>query len=201
MKARKWVWGVFITALVVTVILISLESLYVAVALVLGVVIILHRELWALLRKQKLPPADERVRENVTKAIRNSFIFFAVATALMMLPFGLDLLGKPGTLDVLSVLFLSVGLVYMLSYTYYDRAEPKMSAKLQGLLRVFLLTAGLSLGAAVISIFIHNVVGRLLAVEEPVFFIIGVIVAPLGVVVGLLGSLVVYIMGLTDRAC
>ena len=86
-------------------------------------------------------------------------------------------------------------------YIYYDRAEPKMSAKLQGLLRVFLLTAGLSLGAAVISIFIHNVVGRLLAVEEPVFFIIGVIVAPLGVVVGLLGSLVVYIMGLTDRAC
>lgn len=200
MKKKKWVWGIFITALVIAVIMISLENFYVAIALVAGMIILRYREIWSLLRWRRLPPVDERVRENTGKSIRNAFVFVALAIGVLLLPFGLDIIGKPGTLDVLSALFLSVGLVYFLSYLYYDRAEPRMTAKRQGLLRALLLIAGLSLGVGVIGVFLHNAVSMLSGgFEEPVFFIIGVIVAPLGVVVGLSGSLVVYIMGLSAK--
>ena len=62
--------------------LISLENFYVAVALVVGAVILRYREIWSLLRWRRLPPIDERVRENTGKSIRNAFVFFGLATAL-----------------------------------------------------------------------------------------------------------------------
>ena len=197
---KKLSWTIFIVALVVTVVLISLKAYYVAVALVAGTIIIMHRELWSLIKKRKLPPVDERVRLNTGRAIRNGFIFFAVATAILMLPFTVILTEGPDTVQVLAALFLSAGLVYLLSYIFYDRAEPKMNEKRLKLLKAFLLTAGMSVGAFIIGVFLHNALSGLLGVEEPVFFIISVILAPLGLAVGLIGSLVLFIMGLVGRS-
>jgi len=61
MKTRRLFLVVLIVALIVTIMLISLEQYYVAVALIVGTLIMRHRELWSLIKKRKLPPVDERV--------------------------------------------------------------------------------------------------------------------------------------------
>ena len=64
------------------------------------------------------------------------------------------------------------------------------------MLKTFLLVAGISLGAFIISVFLHNALSGLFGVEEPVFFIIAVIISPLAFAVGLIGSLVFFVKGL-----
>jgi hypothetical protein len=197
---KKLLWTVFIFTLVVVVVLIAAEQYYVAVALVVGLVILGHREIWSLLKHRKLPPVDERVRENTGKAVRNGFIYFAAATALLMLPFTEVITDNVQTVHVLAGLFLSAGLVYLLSYLYYDRAEPKMGGKSLKLLKTFLLIAGLSIGAFIISVFLHNALSALFGIEEPVFFVIAVIISPAALAAGIIGSLVMVIMGLARRS-
>ena len=199
MKTVKLFWVIFIITLIVTILLISIKAYYVAVALIAGTMVMRHRELWSLIRTRKLPPVDERVRENTGKAIRNGFIFFAAATAFLMLPFTVILTEGPDTVHVLGGLFLAAGLVYMLSYLFYDRAEPKMGERRLRMLKTFLLIAGIALGTFIISVFLHNALSGLFGVEEPVFFCIAVFAAPLALAVGLVGSLVLFIMGLVSQ--
>jgi len=196
MKAKTVILAVSITALVVTVILISLQAYYVAIALVVGTLIMGHREVWSLIRRRKLPVIDERVRENVSKSVRNGFIFLAIALAFLMLPFSVLIIEAPNTVNVLAGLFLAGGAVYLLSYLFYDRAEPRLSERSFKMLKIFLLVAGISLGVFIISVFLHNAISGLFKIEEPVFFAIAVFIAPLGMAVGLVGSLVIFIRGL-----
>jgi hypothetical protein len=196
---KKLSWTIFIAALLITIALIAAEQYYVAVALVVGVIIMMHRELWSLITRRKLPPVDERVKENTTRAVRNGFIYFAAVTAILMLPFTIGLTRGRDTIHVLAGLFLSAGLVYLISYLYYDRAQPRMSEKLLKLLKRFLQLAALSVAAFIVFVFLHNMLYALLGVEEPVFFILSVIVSPLALAVGLVGSLVVFIIGLARK--
>lgn len=115
MKKKRVLIAISITALVVTVILISLKTYYVAIALIVGTLIMGHRELWSLIRRRKLPPVDERVRENVSKSIRNGFVFLVAALAFLLLPFSVRLTEAPDTVNVLGGLFVSAGMVYLLS--------------------------------------------------------------------------------------
>ncbi|HEY50995.1 MAG TPA: hypothetical protein G4O20_04235 [Dehalococcoidia bacterium] len=202
MRTKKIFWSVAIMALVVAVILIAVEAYYVVVAFVVGLLLLGHRELWSLLRRRKMPPIDERVRENTGKSVRNGFIFFAVTTAFLMLPFSVRLVEGPDTVQVLGALFIAAGVVYLFSYLYYDRVCPRLSEGSLKLFKTFLLVAGISLGAAIISIFLHNAIYALIMhfwgadFEEPVFFIIATIVCPLGLAVGIIGSLVIFFQGL-----
>jgi hypothetical protein len=205
MKTKKVFWGVAITALVVAVILISLEAYYVVVAFLVGRLLMSYRELWSLLRRRKMPPIDERVRENTGKSVRNGFIFFVLATAFLMLPFSVRLVEGPTTVQVLGGLFIAAGAAYLFSYLYYDRVEPGLDGRRLKLLKTFILIAGISLGALIISIFLHNAISALAMhlfgteFEEPVFFIIATIICPLGLAVGIIGSLVIYLKGLFRR--
>jgi hypothetical protein len=199
MKTKRFLWAVFVVALVIAVFLIAMSQYYVVVALVIGALIMRHREIWSLVKTRKLPPVDERVRENTGKAIRNGFIFFAVATAIMMLPFGGVVSRNLDTVYILSALFLAAGLVYLLTYLFFDRAQPKMTLGRLKMLKTYLLIIGISVGVFIIGVFLHNAIYALFNVEEPVFFIIAVIVSPLALAVGLIGSLVVFIMGLAGR--
>lgn len=74
MKTKRAFIAVSVIALIVTIILISLKAYYVAVALIVGTLIIGYREIWSLIRRRKLPPIDERVKENTGKSVRNGFI-------------------------------------------------------------------------------------------------------------------------------
>lgn len=205
MRTKKVFWGVAITALVVAIILISLEAYYVVVAFLVGLLLMGHRELWSLLRRRKMPPIDERVRENTGKSVRNGFIFFVVATACLMLPFSVRLVEEPTTVQVLGGLFIAAGAVYLLSYLYYDRVEPGLDDRSLKLWKTFMLVAGISLGALIISIFLHNAIYAMTVhffdteFEEPVFFIIATIVCPLGLAVGIIGGLVIYLKVLFRR--
>jgi len=196
MKTKRVLLAVSITALIMTIILISLRAYYVAVALIVGTLIMGHREFWSLIRRRKLPPIDERVRENTNKSIRNGFIFFAAALAFLLLPFSVILIETPNIVHVLGGLFLSGGAVYLVSYLFYDQAEPKLGERGVKMLKTFLLVAGISLAAFIISVSLHNALSALFGTEEPVFFIIAVFVSPLGLAVGLIGSLVIFMQGL-----
>jgi len=198
MKGKKIVIAIFITALLVTVLLISFEAYYLAIALVAGVLLIGHREIWSLIMRRKLPPVDERVRQNINKAVRNGFIFLVIILAFLMLPFSVALTTTPSTADLLSGLFLSAGAVYSLSYIFYERVEPGLSEKGLKLFNGFLFSAAISLAVFIIGVFLHNVLSALLGVEEPVFFIISLI-SIITFAVGLLGSLVLYTGGLCHR--
>ena len=211
MKAKKVFLAVVITALILTIVLISLRAYYVVVALVIGALLMGHRELWSLLRRRKLPPIDERVRENTSKAIRNGFIFFVIATAFLMLPFSVKLIEAPDTVHVLGGLFIAAGAVYLLSYLFYDRVKPQLGERGLKMLKIFLLMAGISLGAFIISVFLHNAIyglfihffgqdfwDRVGLGDEPVFFFIAII-SVLSFVVGLIGSFVMFIKGVFSK--
>jgi hypothetical protein len=197
--AKKLLWTVLIITLVVTVLLIAVKQYYVAVALFLGIIIMRHREIRSLLTGRGMPPADERVRENESRAIRNGFIYFAAATAFLMMPFGEIVTDRLDTPHVLGALFLSSGLVYMLSYLFYDRAGVQMSRKRLKLLKTFLIIGAMSLPTLIVGVFMHSILSALLDIEEPVFFVIAVIVAPLVLAVGIIGSLSVVISGLFGK--
>jgi len=196
MRNRKVFLGILTTAALLTVIFISMKAYYVAVALIAGTLIMGHREFWSLVRTRKMPPIDERVRENSGKSIRNGFIFFAIATAFLMLVFSINRTWSPDNLHLLGGLFVSAGVVYALSYLFYDRAEPKLGERGATMIKTFLLVAGIALAVFIISAFLHNIISGPLGVEEPVFFIISTIIAPLAFAVGLIGSLVIFIKAL-----
>ncbi|MFC2003349.1 hypothetical protein ACFLV4_05335 [Chloroflexota bacterium] len=213
MKTKGLILTVSIIALISALILISLRAYYVVVALVVGTLIIGHRELWCLIRGRKLPVLDERVQGNVSKSVRNGFIFFAIASAYLMVFFSINRNVNLEIVHVLGSLFLSVGVIYLLSYVFYDQAEPKLSERGLKVLKIFLLVAGISLAAFIISFFLHNATYGLLIhcfgvdfwdrigiADEPVFFFIAVIICPLAFAVGIIGSLVVFIKGLLSRS-
>ena len=200
MKTKRVLFSVLIAALVMAFIPVYVRAYYVAVALIVGTLIIGHRELWSLVRRRKLPPVDERMRANAGKSIRNGFVFFAIASAFLMLLFSVNRSLDPDILHVLGGLFLSAGVVYLLSYLYYDRAEPKLDERGLKMMKTFLLVAGISLGAFIISFFLHNVISGLLGIEEPVFFVIATVISPLALAVGIIGSLVLFVKGLFIKA-
>lgn len=195
MKTKRVLIGISIAAVISAVILISLKAYYVLVAIVIGGLLIGHRELWSLLTTKKLPPFDERVKENTSKAIRNGFVFFALASVVLMLIFSVNREWKPELLHVMCGLFITAGAVYLLSYLFFDRAQPNLSARRLRMLKKFLILAGSSVAVFILGAFLHNIVS-LFGIEEAVFFTIATIIAPLGLVVGLIASLVIFIMGL-----
>jgi len=200
MTAKRVILAVSIAAVIVSAFLITLEAYYVAVAFVVGIFIMGHREVWSLLRRRKLPVIDERVRENLSKSVRNGFVFLAATLAFLMLPFSTTLVKQPGLEHVLGGLFIAGGVAYLLSYVHYDGVEPRLSERRRKMLKAFLIVAGVAVATFVISVFLHNALSALFDIEEPVFFTIAVIISPLALLVGLIGSLVVFVMGLLNKA-
>ena len=125
-----------------------------------------------------------------------------------MLPFSVTLIMNPDTVHVLGGLFLSGGTVYLLSYIYYDRVEPRLDERWLKMLKTFLLVAGILLGAFIISVFLHNAIyglfihwfgvdfwDRIGIADEPVFFSIALL-SIVAFAVGIIGSLVIFLKGL-----
>jgi hypothetical protein len=197
MKVKRALLAVSIAALVLTIILVFLEERYAAIALIVGALLMGYPEIWSLLARRRAP-IDERVRENIFKSIRNGFIFFAITSMALMLAFSVNRSLDPDILYVLSSLFLPAGVVYLFSYLHYGRAEPRLDEGRAKKLRTFLLIAGISAGVFVVSFILHNVISGLLGVEEPVFFTLALL-SIVGLGVGIIGGLVIFIQGLTGK--
>ncbi|MFC1629763.1 hypothetical protein ACFL11_00865 [Patescibacteria group bacterium] len=67
-----------------------------------------------------------------------------------------------------------------------------LKKKVEGSLKKFLLLTGASAVGFPVFVILHNVVDGLLNVEEPFFFLLAVIVCPLGFLVGAIGAIVLF---------
>jgi len=59
------------------------------------------------------------------------------------------------------------------------------------MLKKFVLTMSISAGAFVVSVLAHNAISAWFGIEEPVFFFIAIILAPVAFLVGAVGSIVI----------
>ncbi|HEY95441.1 MAG TPA: hypothetical protein G4O15_10955 [Dehalococcoidia bacterium] len=196
MRTRKILTGVFITALVVAIALIAARSYYVGIAIIVGMLLVGYRELWSLTTTRKLPPLDERIRESTGKSVRNGFIFLLLMLGYLMMPFAVRLVEDVEITLIFGSLLVLGGLVYCLSYIFYDRIEPKLSERRLRVLKGFIITIAISIAVFILGGLLHNLVFAFFEVEEPVFFVFAVILAPFGAVIGVIGSLVIFVQGL-----
>jgi uncharacterized membrane protein len=177
-------------------VLLSRENLYMAAALLAAFLLLGHRELWSLARHRRMPVLDERVRNNLTGAMRTTGIFFFIASLVLILMMHFDVFENVPASLIVSGLLVAVGIVYVAGYHYYDRVQPALGKRASKLLNIFLATSGFSLGTIALSILLHNMIYALFGVEEAVFFILGLLVAPAVMALSLLGSLGVFVKGL-----
>ena len=60
-------------------------------------------------------------------------------------------------------------------------------------LKKFLILTGSSIAVFFISVFLHNIISGLLGAEEPFFFVIAVFICPIAFLIGMIGSIVLFI--------
>ncbi len=176
--------------------LLSRENIYIVLAIVLGVLLLGHRELWSLVRHGHLPVIDERVRANLTGAMRATGIFYFISGIVLILLLHFDVFEDAPTGLVIGGQLVLVGIVYLIGYHYYDRARPNLGELALRWLRILLVTAGISLSTVALAIALHNMVYAWLGWEDAFFFILGLLVAPAVLALSLLGSLGIFIRGL-----
>jgi hypothetical protein len=176
-------------------VLISRENIYVVIALILGFLLLGHRELWSLIRHGHLPVIDERVQHNLTSAMRLTGAFFFIASIVLILLLRFNIFKGTPTSLIISGLLVAVGIVYLIGYYYYDRVRPNLGEKAIRWLKICLVTAGLSLSTIALAIVLHNLVSALFGFEDAFFFILAVLVAPGVLVIGLLVSLIIFVKG------
>lgn len=202
----KMVFLVFsITILIITIIFTVQEAYYIAAVLIVGALIVGHREWWSLIKKRRLPPADERVRGNINKSIRNSFIFFVTVSILIMLVYINDeYMLEPDLEYFLGGLLLSAGAVYLLSYIFYDRVEPNLDEKEFKIFKTFLLIAGISLVVLFITVGFSDAIVksiyRIFNIDLVRIYLTLLYIPLLVFAVGLIGSSVMFIKGLFARS-
>ena len=69
-----------------------------------------------------------------------------------------------------------------------------LKKKVKGKLRKFLILTGVSATGLFISILFHNLVSGLFKIEEPLFFLLAIIVCPIGFLIGVVGSCTAYLL-------
>jgi hypothetical protein len=176
--------------------LLSRDNVYIVLALVLACLLLGHRELWSLMKYRRLPVIDERVRNNLTSAMRITGIFFFIACVVLILLLHFDLLENTPTGLIISGLLVIVGIVYVVGYHFYDHVQPNLGKRATRFLKTCVVTAGLSLSTIALSITLHNMVSVWFGFEDAFFFILGLLAAPAVFVICLIMSMIIFIKGL-----
>ena len=193
----KWVLTTYaVISILALMLLLSVENVYVVIALAIGMLLLGHREVWSLIRYRRLPVIDERVRTNLTCALRITGVFFFIAGIVLTLMLRFNVFRETSTGLIISGQMVVVGLVYLVSYHYYDRVKPNLDEKTLHWLKRFMATAGLSLSTVALGIVLHNMIYAWFGVEDAVFFVLALLVAPAVLLVCLVGGIVIYSKGL-----
>jgi hypothetical protein len=193
----KIVLGIYAAiSLLGLLLLLSRENIFVVSALIIGAVLLGHRELWSLIRHGRIPVLDERVRDNLSGAMRLTGIFFFIASITLLLLLRFDVFKNTPKELIISGEFVIISMAYVFAYYYYDRVHPNLGQKALRWLKICLITAGLSLCTIAMAITLHNLISAWSGVEDAFFFILGLLAAPVILAVSLLGSLGIYIKGL-----
>jgi hypothetical protein len=185
-----------VISILVLMLLLSRENVYIVLALILGILLLWHREIWSLIRYRRLPVMDERVQYNLAGALQIAGVFFFIISIVLILLLRFNIFRDITAGLIISGQLVLVGLVYLIGYHYYDRVRPSLGERSMRWLKICLITAGLSLSNIALSIALHNMISAWFGFEEAFFFIVGLLVAPAVLVISLLGSLALYIMGL-----
>jgi hypothetical protein len=193
----KWVLIVYaVVSVLALMLLLSRENVFVVAALVIGFILLGHRELWSLVRHRRLPVIDERVRTNLTSAFRLTAIFFFIASVVLILLLHFNVFKNVPASVLVSALLVIVGLIYVITYHFYDRVYPSLGVRAVRWLKICLIIAGFSVSTIALSIVLHNLVSSWIGFDEGFFFVLGLLVAPAVLAISLLGSLGIYINGL-----
>lgn len=176
--------------------LLSIENVYLPIAIISGILLLGHREFWSLLRYRRMPVVDERVRNNLTSAMQLTGVFFFITSIVLILLLRFNVFRDTPTGLIISGQLVIVGIVYLVGYNYYDRVRPNLGKRAMHWLKICLITAGLSLSTVASAIVLHNLVSFWFGFEDAFFFILGLLVAPAVFAVSLLGSMAVFIKGL-----
>jgi len=196
MKTRLILIAYAVISLLGLMMLLSRENVYVVLALIVGFLLLGHRELWSLVRYRRLPIIDERVKNNLTSAMRLTGVFFFIASIVLILMMRFNVFKDTPTALIISGQLVIVGIIYVVGYHYYDRVRPNLGGRALRWLKICLITAGLSLSTVALAIVLHNLVSAWFGFEDAFFFILGLLVAPVVLAASLLGSLVIFIKGL-----
>ncbi len=196
MKTRWILIAYAVISLLGLMMLLSRENVYVVIALIIGFLLLGHRELWSLVRYRRLPVIDERVRNNLTNAMRITGGFFFIASIVLIMLLRFNVFKDTPTGLIISGQLVLVGIVYLIGFHYYDRVRPNLGERAMRWLKIFIVTAGLSLSTMALAIALHNLVSAWFGFEDAFFFILGLLVAPGVLAASLLGSLVIFIKGL-----
>jgi hypothetical protein len=118
-------------------------------------------------------------------------VFVIVVSMLFIPPVNELLVGMENPTTMGYVFFLSAGVVIIgLGVTLIVLT---VKTKVRGMLKKFLLLTEASFMGLFVFGILHNVISALLNTEEPVFFILAIIVCPIGFLVGATGSIVLTI--------
>jgi len=196
MKTRLILIAYAIISLLGLMMLLSRENVYVVLALIIGFLLLGNRELWSLFRYRRLPGIDERVKNNLTSAMRLTGVFFFIISIVLILMMRFNVFHDTPKELIISGQLVIVGIVYLVGYHYYDRVRPNLGEKAMRWLKIFLITAGLSLSTIALAIVLHNLVSAWFGFEDAFFFILGLLVAPAVLAISMLGSLVIFLKGL-----
>jgi hypothetical protein len=201
MKIRLILLAYAIISLLGLMMLLSEENLIVVAALLIGFILLGHRELWSLIKYRRMPVIDERVQANLASSMQVTGIFFFIASVLLIVAMNFNVLKgvQPGL--IISGLLVAVGIVYVAGYHYYDRVYPNLGERGARWLKICLISAGLSLSTIALSIFLHNFISYLFKIEDAFFFILAIIIAPAVLLISFLGSLMIYLKGIWGPAC
>jgi hypothetical protein len=200
MKTRITLILYAVIGLLALLILLARENVYVVLALAIGFLLLGHRELWSLVRYGRLPVIDERVKDNLSGAMRLTGIFFFISCILLLILMRFDVFENVSKELIVSGEFVLVGIAYLICYYYYDRVRPNLGQRALKWLKGLLITAGLSISTTALSIALHNLISSWIGGEEAFFFILGLLVAPACFAVSLLAGLAIYLKGLFTPA-
>ncbi len=93
---------------------------------------------------------------------------------------------------MIPIMFISWIAFFLLGLALVVFIVKKKVSGLQGWLKRFLLLTGSSAVGFFVFVILHNAVYALFKVEEHFFFILAVIVCPLGFLVGAIGTIVIF---------
>lgn len=201
MKNKKTFWVFSITALVIAITFLALRFYSIAAVIIIGALLTGHREIWSLIRYRKMPPHDERVHDNINKSIRNSFLAFIIISLVTLLFYVAEEFARLDLEYYLVALILLIGLVYVISYLFYDKIEANLGKRDIKALRIFAVFEVASLVFFILTIFFPSMIGLFPGITDDVIILRIVTFIPIGVFsLGIIGSSVIFVKGLFVRA-
>jgi hypothetical protein len=148
-----------------------------------------------------MPPNDERVKENINKSIRNSFLAFVIASLITLLFYVVAEFARIDLEYFLVGLILLVELVYVISYLFYDKIEANLGKRDIKALKILAVFEAASLVFFILTIFFPGMIFLFPGITDSELMLRMWDFVPIGVfALGIIGSSAIFIKGLLVKS-